>query len=136
MAHRIGQGVTAGGPRRWRRAAQWTAGAAAVALLTAACGGSSSGKSAGAPVGDGQTASSGTSGGASGGANSGTNAGAPSTPAPQPVTLSTSPADGAAGVDPAKGIQINAVNGKLESVTATDAAGKAVTGALAADGSS
>jgi lipoprotein-anchoring transpeptidase ErfK/SrfK len=132
VAHRIGQGVSAGGGRRWRRAAQWTAGAAAVALLTAACGGSSGGKSAAAPVGDGKTASSGTSGGVNGGVNGG----APSSSAQQPVTLSASPADGAAGVDPAKGIQINAVNGKLESVTATDASGKAVSGALAADGSS
>ncbi|MEY9863507.1 lipoprotein-anchoring transpeptidase ErfK/SrfK [Catenulispora sp. GAS73] len=136
MAHRIGQGVTAGGRRRWRRAAQWTAGAAAVALLTAACGGSSGGKSAGAPVGDGKTASTGTSGGASGGANGGANPASPSSSTALPLALSTSPADGAAGVDPAKGIQINAVNGKLESVTATDAAGKTVSGALAADGSS
>ncbi|MEY9929529.1 lipoprotein-anchoring transpeptidase ErfK/SrfK [Catenulispora sp. GP43] len=129
MAHQIGHGGTAGGGRRWRRAAQWTASAAAVALLAGACGGSSGGKTAAAPVGDGQTASSGSSGGANGAA-------APSSSAAQPMTLSASPADGTQGADPGKGIQVAAVNGKLESVTAADASGKTVAGALAADGSS
>jgi lipoprotein-anchoring transpeptidase ErfK/SrfK len=52
------------------------------------------------------------------------------------MALSAAPLDGATGVDPAKGIQVNAVNGTLQSVTATDASGKAVAGALAADGAS
>ena len=128
MAHQIGHGVSAGGRRRWRRAAQWTAAAAAVALLAGACGGSSSGgKAAVAPVGAGQTASSAASGGAPSSATSS---------AAQPMVLSAVPADGTKGADPAKGIQISAANGKLESVTAADASGKAVSGTLAADGSS
>jgi lipoprotein-anchoring transpeptidase ErfK/SrfK len=52
------------------------------------------------------------------------------------MVLSANPADGTKGADPSKGIQISAANGKLESVTATDASGKAVAGTLAADGSS
>ena len=133
MAHHLGQGVTAGG--RWRRAVQWTAAAAAVGLLAGACGGSSGGKSsAAAPVGDGQTASS-SSSSSSGGAPGGVPSSTPSSAA-QPIALSASPADGAKGVDPGKGIQINAANGKLEAVTATDASGKVVSGVLASDGSS
>jgi lipoprotein-anchoring transpeptidase ErfK/SrfK len=108
-----------------------------VALLATACGGSSGSKTAAAPVGNGQTASSGASG-AAGSASGGAVGGATSAPstAAQPVVLSASPADGTKGADPAKGIQISAANGKLTSVTATDAAGKAVSGTLAADGSS
>jgi lipoprotein-anchoring transpeptidase ErfK/SrfK len=137
VAHELGQRVSAGGRRRGRRAAQWTAAAVAVALLAGACGGSSGSKTAAAPVGDGQTASSGASG-ASGPASGGSVGGATSAPSPAalPMVLSANPADGAKGADPAKGIQISAANGKLVSVTATDAAGKAVSGTLAADGSS
>jgi lipoprotein-anchoring transpeptidase ErfK/SrfK len=142
VAHHIGHGVTAGagvsttGQRRWQRAAQWTAAAAAVALLAGACGGSSGSKSASAPVGDGQTTSAGASGG-SGGSNAGAPSSSTSSSAPaQPMALSAAPQDGATGVDPAKGIQVDAVNGTLQSVTATDASGKAVPGALAADGAS
>lgn len=131
MADQIRHGVTAGGRRRYRRVAQWTAAAAAVALLAGACGGSSGTKTATAPVGDGQTASSPASGGAAGGAPA-----TSSSAAAQPMTLSASPADGTQGADPGKGIQVAAVNGKLESVTATDGSGKTVAGALAADGSS
>jgi len=147
VAHHVGHGVTAGDsatarasaittapPRRpWRRAAQWTAAAAAVALLAGACG-SSGGKSATAAAGNGQTTSAGAAGGSDG------NGSAPSSPTSsppaQPMALSAAPQDGATGVDPAKGIQVNAVNGTLQSVTATDASGKAVPGALAADGAS
>ena len=135
MAHQLGQGGSAGGRRR-RRAAALTAAAAAVALLTAACGGGSSGtKTATAPVGNGQTASS--SGAVAGGGD--TPAGATSSsssPAAPPMVLTANPADGTKGADPSKGIQISAAGGKLESVTAVDAAGKAVTGTMAADGSS
>ena len=137
MAHHLGQGVSADGRRRWRRAGQLTAAAAAVALVTSACGGgsSSSKKDAVAPVGDGQTASSGAAG-VNGGTGAGTTPDGATSSSAQPLALSASPADGAKGVDPAKGIQINAAGGRLESVTATDASGKAVNGALAADGAS
>jgi lipoprotein-anchoring transpeptidase ErfK/SrfK len=130
VAHQLGQGVSAGGRSRWQRTAQWTAAAAAVALLATACGGSSGNKSAStAPVANGQTASSAAGGDTPGGAAS-------SSAAAQPMVLTANPADGAKGADPAKGIQISAANGKLESVTATDAAGKTVSGTMSADGAS
>ena len=137
VAHHIGQGVTAGGRRRWRRAAQWTAAAAAVALLAGACGGSSGGKSRGG-AGGGRADDLGSVPSLAAGSRApavGAASASSSAPA-QPMVLSASPADGTKGADPAKGIQINAANGKLQSVTATDASGKAVSGALAADGSS
>ncbi|GAA1953732.1 L,D-transpeptidase [Catenulispora subtropica] len=135
MAQQLGQGGSAGGRRRVRRAAQLTAAVAAVALLTAACGGSSGTKTATAPVGNGQTASS--SGAAAGGDTPGGAAtSSSSAPAAPPMVLTANPADGTKGADPSKGIQISAAGGKLESVTATDADGKAVAGTMAADGSS
>ncbi|MFL6115509.1 MAG: Ig-like domain-containing protein [Catenulispora sp.] len=135
MAHQLGQGVGAGGRGRWHRAARLTAAATAVALLAAACGGGSSGaKTATAPVGNGQTASSAGSatdgGGTPGGATSSSSSAAP------PMVLTANPVDGTKGADPAKGIQISTAGGKLESVVATDAGGKTVAGAMAADGSS
>ncbi|MFD0637641.1 Ig-like domain-containing protein [Catenulispora yoronensis] len=105
-----------------------------MALLTAACGGGSTGtKTATAPVGNGQTASSSSS--TAGGGE--TPAGAsPSSSSAPPMVLSANPVDGTKAADPSKGIQISAAGGKLESVTATDSGGKAVAGTMAADGSS
>jgi lipoprotein-anchoring transpeptidase ErfK/SrfK len=135
VAHQLGQGVGAGGRGRWHRAARLTAAATAVALLAAACGGGSSGtKTATTPVGNGQTASS--AGSAAGGGSTPGGATSSSSPAAPPMVLTANPADGFKGADPSKGIQISVAGGKLESVTAADANGKTVAGALAADGSS
>ncbi|WP_323746028.1 Ig-like domain-containing protein [Catenulispora pinisilvae] len=138
MARQHGRGGSAGvagAARRvtvrpaWRRAAQLTAVAAAATLLAAGCGSSSGSKpSALNPVAHGSSAP-----GAAGG--TGTTATTPSAPA-TPLVLSAKPADGAANVDPAQGIQISAAGGKIESVSAQDAQGDKVAGALAADGSS
>jgi lipoprotein-anchoring transpeptidase ErfK/SrfK len=136
VAHQLGQGGSAGGRRRARRAAQLTAAVAAVALLTAACGGSSGTKTATAPVGNGQTASPSGPAAAGGDTPGGATTSTSSSPTAAPMVVTANPADGTKGADPSKGIQISAAGGKLESVTAAGADGKAVAGTLAADGSS
>ncbi|UVS82411.1 Putative L,D-transpeptidase LppS precursor [Actinokineospora sp. UTMC 2448] len=56
--------------------------------------------------------------------------------APAPAVVTATPAMGSTGVGPAGPISVSVADGRLESVTLTNPAGKQVKGAMAADGSS
>src|SRR5262249_2727943 len=53
-----------------------------------------------------------------------------------PPVLTTNPADGAVGIDPASPVSVKAAGGRLTTVTIRSAAGAALAGQLAPDGSS
>jgi lipoprotein-anchoring transpeptidase ErfK/SrfK len=59
-----------------------------------------------------------------------------STPAPQPAVITSSPSAGATAFSPADRVKVSIANGRLTGVTMLNPAGKAVAGALAADGTS
>jgi lipoprotein-anchoring transpeptidase ErfK/SrfK len=138
VARQLSQGISAGkstgqiARSQWRRAVRLTAVVLAAGLLTAACGGGSTKATGGsAPVANGDSV---TSQGAGG--TSGTPGGAVTSSSAPPLVLTSAPADGAANVDPSKGLQLSAAGGTIESVTAADSKGNAVKGTIAADGSS